>query len=106
MAFMTIDTNDLKQVWVFNGNRNRFPSAVFTERHLAEAWIQKNRLEGTLTAYPLNISIYDWAIEKEYFTPEKDEQSSPNFIANFSSASQEHYHFEKEEEAPSVGELP
>jgi hypothetical protein len=66
---MTIDTNDLKQVWVFNGAQNHFPSAVFTERHLAEEWIQKNQLEGTL-------------------------------IANFSSATQEHYHFEMEEDSP------
>jgi hypothetical protein len=85
---------------VFNGARNHFPSAIFTERRLAEAWIQRNQLEGTLTAYPLNIGIYDWAIEKGYITPMKEEQASPNFIANFSSASQEHYHFEKEEEAP------
>ena|SRR5215475_10186484 len=102
MTLMTrnIDTNDLKQIWVFNGARNHFPSAVFTERSLAEAWIQQNQLEGTLTAYPLNISAYDWAIEKGYFTPKKEEQASPNFIANFSSAFQEHYHFEKAEEAP------
>jgi len=26
-----------------------------------------------------------------------EEHASPNFIANFSSASQEHYHFEKED---------
>jgi hypothetical protein len=97
---MATGTNDLKQVWVFNGARNHFPSAIFTERRLAEAWIQKNQLEGTLTAYPLNISIYDWAIEKGYFTPKNEEQASPNFIAKFSSASQEHYHYEKEEEAP------
>jgi hypothetical protein len=97
---MTIDTNDLKQVWVYNGARNHFPSAVFTERHLAEEWIQKNQLEGTLTAYPLNISVYDWAIEKEFFTPKKEEHWSPKFIANFSSASQEHYHFDKEEDSP------
>ena len=83
---MTIDTNDLKQVWVFNGARNHFPSAVFTERYLAEEWIQKNQLEGTLTAYPLNIGVYDWAIEKGYFTLKKEEHSTSNFIANFSSA--------------------
>jgi hypothetical protein len=40
LTTMAIDTNDLKQVWVFNGARNHFPSAVFTERRLAEAWIQ------------------------------------------------------------------
>jgi hypothetical protein len=96
MMVMAIETNDLKYVWVFNGNRNHFPSAVFTERLLAEEWIQKNQLEGTLTAYPLNVSVYDWLIEEGYFTPKKEEQKSPDSIANFSSAHQEHYHFEKE----------
>jgi hypothetical protein len=38
-------------------------------------------------------------IEKGYFAPKTEEQASPNFIANFSSASQEHYHFEKEEDS-------
>jgi hypothetical protein len=99
---MTLDKNDLKQVWVFNGSRNHFPSAVFTERRLAKAWIQENQLEGTLTAYPLNISVYDWAIEEAYFTPKKDEHAAPDFIANFSSASQEHYHFDKEETEPAM----
>src|SRR5262245_27529892 len=97
MTIMNIDTNDLRQGWRFNGNLNPFPSAAFTEPRLAEAWIRKYQLEGTLTAYPLNIGVYDWAIENAYFTPKKEEHSSPDFIANFSSATQEHYHFEKEE---------
>ena len=88
---------NLKQIWVFNGNRNHFPSAVFTERHLAEAWIEKHKLEGTLTAYPLDVGIYDWAIEEGVFTPKRDDQQSPDFIANFSSASLEHYHFDRED---------
>src|SRR5688500_155156 len=74
---MAIDTNDLKRVWVFNGARNHFPSAVFTERRLAEAWIQKNQLEGTLTAYPLNISIYDWAIDKDVLLRSKRNRRPP-----------------------------
>jgi hypothetical protein len=104
LTIMASGTNDLKQVWVFNDARNHFPSAVFTERRLAEAWIQKNQLEGTLTAYPLNISAYDWAIEKGYFTPKTEEEASPNFIANFSSGSQEHYHFENEEDSSPITE--
>ncbi len=85
------------QVWIFNGNRNHFPSAVFTERRLAEDWIRRNQLEGTLTAYPLDISVFEWAIERGYFTPKKAEHTSADFIANFSSASQDHDHFERDE---------
>jgi hypothetical protein len=94
---MADETGERAQVWVFNGNRNHFPSAVFSNKRLAEEWIRRNQLEGTLTAYPLDISIYEWAIEKGYFTPKKPEHVSADFIANFSSASQEHHHFEKVE---------
>lgn len=94
---MTDETGETAQVWVFNGNRSHFPSAVFTERRLAEVWIRENGLEGTVTAYPLDVSVYEWAIRNGYFTPSKAEQKSADFIANFSSASQEHDHFENDE---------
>lgn len=81
-------------VWVFNGGRNPFPSGVFTDKALAEDWIRKNKLTGTLTAYPLNQSVYDWVIEKGYFTPTKDHQKTSFFIGNFSSAYQDHDHYE------------
>jgi hypothetical protein len=35
-----------------------FPSAVFTSRDLAETWIERHKLHGTLTAYPLAVSGY------------------------------------------------
>lgn len=49
-------------VWVFNGGRNSFPSGVFSQRELAEEWIRKNKITGTITAYPINQGVYDWAI--------------------------------------------
>jgi hypothetical protein len=33
----------------------------------AEKWIHKNRLTGTLTQYPLDVGIYDWAIDNQFF---------------------------------------
>lgn len=83
-----------KIIWVFNGVGSKFPSAVFTEKEIAEQWIKINRLTGTLTAYPLDISIYDWAISNGYFTPKGDQHRTPEFIGKFTSASQEHYHYE------------
>ena len=83
-------------VWVFSGPRNHFPSGVFATREQAEAWIEMHRLEGTLTKYPVGISAYDFAIQQGHFTPRKPEHSSPAFIANFSSATQDHYHYERE----------
>ncbi len=81
-------------IWVFNGSGSRFPSGVFTDLESAENWIKLHGLSGVLTAYPENIGVFDWAIENKFFTPKKEEHSSPEFIGKFSSASQEHYHFE------------
>ncbi len=81
-------------VWVFVGVKAQFPSGVFTQREAAETWIRQNRPGGTLTAYPLNVGIFDWAVSKGYFKPKRDDQRDAAFIQRFSSASQEHYHYE------------
>jgi len=52
------------------------------------------RLTGTLTRYPVDQAVYNWAIEGGLFTPKNEKHKSPEFIANFSSATQEHFHFE------------
>ncbi len=83
-----------EKVYVFHGNNATFCAAVFSSKELAEEWIAKQAVSGLLTAYPLNQSAYDWAIENDFFTPNKEHQSSANFIARFTSASQEHYHYE------------
>jgi hypothetical protein len=82
-------------VWVFNGNKNHFPSGVFSTRQRAEQWILQHKLEGTLTEYPLDVSVHEWAIQTGRFKPKKPEHHTNDFIANFSSASQEHHHYEK-----------
>lgn len=89
------DMSDIPTVWVFNGARSQFPGAVFSQLELAEAWIRRHRLTGTLTRYPVDLSAYDWAMERGYFTPSKTEHTSPEFIGRFSAANQEHYHFEE-----------
>ena len=81
-------------VWVFNGNDSAFPAAVFSARERAEAWIEGHHLSGTLTKYPVDVSAYDWAVESGVFRPKRPDQSEPRFIGRFSSASQEHYHYE------------
>ena len=98
LELMSEESEGLKEVWVFSGPRNHFPSAIFTSRIIAEAWIEKHQLQGTLTAYPLNISVYDWATGCGYFKPKKEEHTKPSFIANFSSAYQEHYHYGNDEQ--------
>lgn len=83
-----------EKVYVFHGEGARFASGVFDNLETAEKWIKGNRLSGLLTVYPLNRSAYDWAVEKEFFIPKKEHHFSPRFIGGFTSASQEHYHYE------------
>jgi len=81
-------------VWVFNGNRGNFPSGVFSTREKAEAWIAAHKLSGCLTKYPLDIGVYEWVIAHGYWQPKQPHHHEAEFIQRFSSASQEHYHYE------------
>lgn len=85
----------LEEVWVFSGNDADFPCGVFRTRQDAEAAITRNRLEGTLTKYPLDTLVYDWAIAQGLFKPKRESQRSAGFIQRFTSGSQEHYHYEQ-----------
>ncbi len=81
-------------IYIFHGESARYTSAVFSDLDKAEKWISENELTGKLTAYPLNKSAYDWAIENRHFEPKKEHHSSSKFIGGFTSAYQEHYHYE------------
>ncbi len=83
----------MDSVWVFNGGSD-LPSAVFTSRELAETWIARHGLTGVLTRYPLDVGLYEWAIDCGAFVPTRPDQSEPRFIGRFSSANLEHYHYE------------
>ncbi len=91
---MKQENNDIETVWIFNGDSNKFCSGVFSSYEQALSWIKKNKLSGMLTCYPLNVSVYDWSIDKGYFKPKNEKHSSSIFISNFSSASQEHFRFD------------
>ena len=87
-----------KTVWVFHGRRARFAGGVFSEVVEAERWIATHALTGTLTAYPLDEGVYDWAIRNDVtgMKREKFEERSedPDWVGGFTSAAQEHIHFE------------
>ena len=89
----------IMQVWIFNGEQSYLPSAVFLNLELAEKWVKENRVSGILTAYPINTSVYEWAIEKGVFHPKHPYQKLPEFIQRFTSASLEHYHYKDGEPA-------
>lgn len=82
-------------IWVFNGNNSRFASGVFSSREKAETWIQEKQLSGILTAYPLDLGVYDWALDNGFFKPKREDQRSAEFIGRFSCANQPHVHYEE-----------
>jgi hypothetical protein len=88
----------MESVWIFNKNNAAFSGGVFSELNLAENWVKENSLTGILTKYPLDQGVFDWAVENDMHNikAEKvaDQSKQPNFIGGFTSASQEHYHYE------------
>lgn len=71
-------------IWVVQGSSASFPSAIFSSREKAVRWIEKYKISGILSKYPLDISIYDWAITQGLFKPKRDDQKTPGFIQSFS----------------------
>ena len=84
----------MESVWIFNGVQSPFPSGVFTSKELAEKWISKYGLTGTLTVYPVDIAMYDYAIKKDRFQPSKPEHETALFIGKFSGGGIDHFHYE------------
>ncbi|MFD2720158.1 type II toxin-antitoxin system HigA family antitoxin [Hymenobacter monticola] len=87
----------LSEVWVFHGSGGRLASGIFTSQTQAEQFITQYRLTGVLTKYPVGISVYDWTIQERLFEPKKPEQFQAGFIQRFTTASQEHYHYDPDE---------
>ena len=99
--FLVFERLPNQMVWVFNGPKANFPGGIFDNLAQAEFWIKDNKLTGLLTAYPLNQGTLDWAIEndKVAMNSEKleEKKNDPHFIAGFTSASMEHFHYENGE---------
>jgi hypothetical protein len=87
----------VNDVWVFHGAGGRFTSGVFYSQSQAKEFINRYRLTGILTKYPVGISAYDWAIQEKAFQPKKPEHYEAGFIQRFTTASQEHYHYDPDE---------
>ena len=92
----------MENVWVFNRGGN-FTSGIFTRRELAESWISKHFLSCCLTKFPLDVGLFDWAIDSEIFKPKRPDQVEARFIGQFTSAALEHYHYESGQNAKSTG---
>jgi hypothetical protein len=84
----------MESVWIFNGNQSPFPSGVFKSKESAELWISKWGVTGTLTEYPVDMGMYDYAISKGQFRPSKPEHETAFFIGKFSGGGIDHAHYE------------
>ena len=87
----------MNDVWVFHGAGGRFGSGVFASQAQAEAFINRYRLTGVLTKYPVGLGVYDWAVQEKLFRPTKPEHYEAGFIQCFTSASQEHCHYDPDD---------
>jgi hypothetical protein len=73
----------------------QFPGGAFSSRERAEAWIAERRLSGMLTAYPLDEGAFDWALRVGAVTGRARERGNESqFVGGFTSAVQEHYHYD------------
>ncbi len=87
-----------KNVWVFCSSKVRFPGGVFSTLELAETWIKENHLSGLLTAHPVDEGCFDWAMRMNLITGRaRDRKDDPNFVGSFTTASQEHFHYDSGE---------
>lgn len=57
----------MSEVWLFYGAGARFASGAFSDQKEAMEWIEKHKLTGLLTKYPLDVGVYEWAIKNEFF---------------------------------------
>ena len=85
-------------VWIFHQQGARLAGGAFEDVASAEAWISEHKLTGLLTAYPLGEGCFDWA-QRTGRTGMSDEKlkvrcTDPAFIGSFTTASQEHFHYE------------
>ena len=85
----------MKEIWIFNGNGSSLPAGAFETRIEADKFIQKYKLSGCLTKYPVGKSLYNWTIDEGYFEPNTEHKKTASFIEGFTSAHTEHYHYEK-----------
>lgn len=74
------------------------PSGVFTALELAEEWICKHGLSGTLSAMPVDEGVFEWAVRCDALNLKAEKlpakSKDPFFIGNCLTASLEHFHYE------------
>lgn len=85
-------------VWVFNGARASFPAGVFHSREEGEEAVRRNRLTGTITAYPVGWISFEWAKEHGFYSePISGRLPTSETIQKYVSERQDHFHYENGE---------
>lgn len=85
-------------IWIVQGTEKHNIIACFEQQERAEAFIHAQQFKCILMQFPINISVYDWMIEKQYFKPKTDLEKSKRFKERFSSAYLAHDHFYQDTE--------
>lgn len=68
------ETRKHEYVWIFLGAGGWMPSGVFSDYYSAVDWIIKYSLSGYLGKFPVDIGVFDWAIQKEIHVPSEDDR--------------------------------
>lgn len=70
-------------VWVFHSQGAKGAGGVFRDLDEARAWIERHRLTGLLTRYPLGMGVYDYVVGRGWHKPSKDYMRTPEYIGGF-----------------------
>jgi hypothetical protein len=54
-------------VWIFHGEGADFACAAFRTKQAAVRWIGWRGVSGVLTSHSLDVSAYDWAVQRGSF---------------------------------------
>ena len=90
--------DDGRFIFVFHGAEAKFASGVYDSFEDAKRSISTHKMSGNLTRYSVNETAYDYAVRNDLFQPKPTQSES--FVQNFTSDSQEHYHFHNGEVEP------
>lgn len=85
--------NDFEYIWIFMGARGWTPAGVFSDYDKAVAWIAEHRLSGYLGKFPVDISVFDWAVQNGFYVPKEARDKDSTAIARFGTAALKHEHY-------------
>ena len=82
----------LESVWVFHGKEHGSRAECSLPRTTAWNGVERHRLTGILTEYPLGVGAYDDAVTRGPFKPSREHRGTPQHIARFSLGGTKHIH--------------